>query len=407
MARALAADALQSISAHRDDFVLRAAHTRFKTPMNNQRNILLAMVLSIALLFGWDVARRTYYPEHASIPADVVSRGGVPQSEAKLELDPRGTAHPAVVRDLRTEIARPDRVVIDAPEISGSISLVGARIDDIELKTYRQTADERSGRVRLFAPADTKGQQFAQFGWAGEGVDLPSANTVWRIIDGKRLTQKAPVTLGWENKTGLSFRLRFAIDENYMLTVTQTLTNSGIGLAAFKPFAFVERTSELASPDSFNVHSGPIFDDGDVEFGWDYKDVAEAGAVANKATNWVGFTDIYWMSALIPDARTPARSVLRALRGDLFRAELLYEAVAIAPGETVTRTTRLFAGAKESALLDHYEETGVERFGRAIDWGWFRFLARPIWQVLVFLSGLFGNFGVAIICLTFIMRLLL
>lgn len=375
--------------------------------MNNQSNIALAMMLSIVLLFGWDFARRTYFPEPESLPADMASRDGAPRSQAKPELDLAGGVHPAIRRDLRTEIARPDRIAIDAPEVRGSINPIGARIDDIELKTHRQTADEQSGPVRLFAPANTEGEQFAQFGWVGEAVDLPGADTAWRVVDGERLTQKTPLTLGWENREGLRFRLRFSIDEHYMLTVTQMMTNSGEGTVVLQPYASVSRTSELASPDSFNVHSGPIFDDGEVEFGWDYEDVVKAGTVANTTPNWVGFTDIYWMSALIPDARTPATSVLRALGGDLFRAELFYQAVTVDPGETVTRTTRLFAGAKESALLDHYEEEGVERFGRAIDWGWFRFLAWPIWQVLIFLSGLTGNFGVAIICLTFIMRLLL
>jgi len=373
--------------------------------MNNQSNIVLAMMLSIILLFGWDFARRTYFPEPEPLPVDMATRDGAPQSRAKL--DSAGGDHPAIGRDLRTDIARSDRIAIDAPEVRGSINPIGARIDDIELKTHRRTVDKQSGPIRLFAPANTAGEQFAQFGWAGEAVDLPGSDTVWRVVDGKRLTQMAPVTLGWENSDGLRFRLRFAIDEHYMLTVTQTITNTGDDAVTLTPYAYISRTSMSASLDSFSVHSGPIFDDGDVEFGWDYDDVAKAGAVANRKTNWVGFTDIYWMSALIPDARTPATSDLRALGGEHFRADLLYKAVTVDPDATVTRTTRLFAGAKESALLDHYEEEGVERFGRAIDWGWFRFLAWPIWQVLIFLSGLVGNFGVAIICLTFVIRLLL
>lgn len=373
--------------------------------MNNQSNIVLAMMLSIVLLFGWDFARRTYFPEPEPLPVDMADRDGALQSRAKLDF--AGGDHPFIGRAPRTEISRSDRIVIDAPEIRGSINPIGARIDDIELKTHRRTVDKQSGPIRLFAPANTAGEQFAQFGWAGEAVDLPGADTAWRVIDGEKLTQKAPVTLGWENREGLRFRLRFAIDEHYMLTVTQTITNTGDDAVALTPYAYINRTSMSASLDSFSVHSGPIFDDGEVEFGWDYDDVAKAGAVANRPTNWVGFTDIYWMSALIPDARTPATSDLRALGGERFRADLLYKAVTVAPDETVTRTTRLFAGAKESALLDHYEEEGVERFGRAIDWGWFRFLAWPIWQVLIFLSGLVGNFGVAIICLTFVIRLLL
>lgn len=371
--------------------------------MNNQRNIILAMMMmSVVLLFGWNLVSRSYFPQPASPKADMTSR-----ASQSVRPSPQPERPSPIARNLLAESAPAGRVAIDAPQVRGSINLTGAWIDDIELKTHRQNVDKQSGPVRVFAPANTEGQQFARFGWASENIRLPEADTVWHVVEGRSLTRQTPVTLGWENGEGLTFRLRFAIDVHYMLTVTQTVINSGNGSVALKPFAFIDRTSASASPDSFSVHSGPIFDDGAVEFGWDYGEVADAGAVANSGTNWVGFTDIYWMSTLIRDARTPATSILRALGGGLFRAELHYGTVIAQPGQSAELTTRLFAGAKEGALLDQYEQAGIERFGRAIDWGWFRFLAWPIWQALIFLFGLVGNFGVAIICLTVVMRLLL
>ncbi|RZJ94728.1 MAG: membrane protein insertase YidC, partial [Novosphingobium sp.] len=192
---------------------------------------------------------------------------------------------------------------------------------------------------------------------------------------------------------------------DYMITATQSVVNRGGAPVTVRPFALVNRTDKTASLDSFNVHSGPIGAfDGSANFGTNYEDVREAGTIANPGkTNWVGFTDVYWLSALIPD-KVQATSDFRSLGGSIFRSDLLYRSVAIAPGQQLTRTTRLFAGAKESAVLDRYEESGIARFGLAIDWGWFRWFEKPIFMLLTALFHTVGNFGVAIILLTLIVR---
>ncbi len=374
--------------------------------MDNQRNLIIAVVLSAVLLFGWDFAMRTYFPEPEEAPANMASREDAPVARVDGEIT---TDAAPVVRDLGTELASTGRVAINAPEISGTINPVGARIDDITLKTHRQTVEQDSGPIRLFAPAGTDTQQFAQFGWVGEGIALPSAQTAWQVIDGDELTQESPVTLGWDNGEGQEFRLTFRVDEHYMFSVTQSVTNTGDGSIALRPYAFVNRTSDTASRSTWNVHSGPIAEgNGEVNFDWDYDEVAEEGPVSLSGdTQWLGFTDIYWMSALIADDESTAEGTFRDTGGDVYRADLIYDAVTVPAGETVSRTTRLFAGAKESAVLDQYEAQGVDRFGLAIDWGWFRFIAWPMWQVLIFLFGVFGNFGVAIICLTLIIRAIL
>lgn len=378
--------------------------------LDNQRNLILAIVLSALLLFGWDFAMRTFYPEPEPAPVATSSPGAV--SGANAQIDPGSPAidgGPAALRDLDQALAGTARVRIDAPELLGSLNQTGARIDDIELKTHRQTVDKDSGPIRLFAPDGTAAQEFAQFGWVGEGVAVPTGETAWQLLEGDKLTQDTPVTLGWTNPTGLTFILKFAIDEHYMFTVDQTVRNNGTGSVALRPYAFVNRTSANASKSTFNVHSGPIGAfDSEVNFDWDYDEVVEEGIVTNEGrTDWVGFTDIYWMSALVPDDGQKATSAFRDLGNERFRADLYYEPVTIAAGQTVSHTTRLFAGAKESAVLDQYQAQGVEKFGLAIDWGWFRFLAWPMWQVLIFLFGLVGNFGLAIICLTLVIRVIL
>ena len=373
--------------------------------MDNQRNIVIAVVLSLALLLGFDMVMGQLYPQPAPTER-VTADADTPAQQVAIEGGAAAVAEQR--RDLRTALAGDERIAIDAPEVAGSINPVGARVDDIVLKTHRQTVDEDSGPVRLFSPDGTPAQQFAQFGWVGEGVSLPDAQTVWQA-EGGPLAPGKPATLTWDNGEGQRFTLRFAIDEYYMLTVEQTVANTGEGSIAVRPYAFINRTSRTADSDTYNVHSGPIglFGDG-VNFDWNYDDVDEEGPVAPEGrAGWVGFTDIYWLAALIPDEDARAEGNFRALGSTLYRADLLYEPVTIPAGNQVTRTTRLFAGAKESTILDRYEDAGVDKFGLAIDWGWFRWFMYPIFWLLKQLFAFSGNFGVAIILLTVIVRALM
>ena len=376
--------------------------------MDNQRNLILAVVLCLALMLGFDLVMSRLYPEPAPTE-QVTTQADTPTQRAAQRNRDGGLTDPIEVaeeqRDLETALAASTRVAIDAPEIAGSINTVGARVDDVVLKTHRQTVEKDSGPVRLFSPAGTPAQQFAQFGWVGEGVALPGADTVWRA-EGGPLAPGAPVTLSWDNDQGQQFRIRFTIDEFYMLTVEQTVANTGEGAVALRPYAFINRTSHTASPDSYSVHSGPIGDfGGSVNFDWDYDDVAEAGTVEPEGrTAWLGYTDIYWLSALIPQDGAQVEGAFRSLGNGNYRADLIHDPVTLAPGRQVSTTTRLFVGAKESHVLDRYEDAGVDNFGLAIDWGWFRWFMYPIFWLLRELFALTGNFGVAIILLTVIVR---
>src|SRR5688572_29584897 len=189
---------------------------------------------------------RTYFPapppsEQVAAQADGAAQGApVTHTREGGLTDPGEIAEEA--SDLSTALAVRDRVRIDAPEVAGSINPVGARIDDIVLKTHRQTVDKDSGPVRLFSPAGTPAQQYVQFGWVGQGVRLPDARTVW-TAEGGPLAPDSPVTLSWDNGQGQRFRIRFEIDEFYMLTAQQTVANTGTGQVALRPYAFVNRTS--------------------------------------------------------------------------------------------------------------------------------------------------------------------
>ncbi|WP_394729914.1 membrane protein insertase YidC [Altererythrobacter sp. GH1-8] len=378
--------------------------------MDNQRNLLLAVALSGLLILGWDMAMRYFYPEASLAGADPVEQtvaeaapGAAPVASGTIgeEIAPAGPV------DLASALASPQRVKIDAPRVEGSINLVGARIDDIELKDHRATIDKDSRPVQLLSPQGTEGQYFAQFGWIGQGVTLPDAQTLW-TADGEALTATTPLTLSYDNGEGQTFSIKLSIDENYMLTAEQNVTNSGAGPVVVQPYGLINRNTANASPSTFNAHSGPIGTFGDaVDYSVDYEDLVEDGPYAPEdgPVHWVGFTDIYWLSAMIPQGDAQATPGFRSLGDDQFRADMIYAPVTVPAGSTASQSTLLFAGAKESVVLDQYRDNlGIEKFGKAIDWGWFEWFVKPMVWLLRTLYEFAGNFGVAIILLTIIIR---
>ena len=383
--------------------------------MENQRNVILAMVLMALMLVGWDIGMRYYYPQPAKPAAGAPATPGAAPAPAATPKPNRegGLQAPADValekQDLAQALAAGHRIPVDAPGLKGSINLLGGLVDDLTLARHRETLDKNSPPVRLFSPAGTPAQHFAQIGWLGQnGTAAPGPDTLWQA-DGARLTPATPVTLKWTNPTGQTFAIRYAIDENYMITATQSVSNAGPAPIAVKPFALVNRTDRTASIDTWNVHSGPIAAfDGAVTFDTNYSDVKTAGAVSPAGSaNWIGFTDIYWLSALIPDTANGAvqpKGDFRSVAPDIFRADLIYPVATIAPGQTATQTVRLFAGAKENNVLEAYEKQGATNLSLSIDWGWFRWFEKPIFWLLDSLFRAVHNFGLAIILLTLIVR---
>ncbi len=381
----------------------------------NIRNMVLAGVLIVVILFGWDTGVRYFYPNANKAPVPAASSAApAPQASASAKPTREGgltdVADQALeAKDLATALNPATRVPIVAPGLSGSINLVGAVVDDLLTNRHTASVEKNAGPQRIFSPAGTPAQQYAQFGWVSASgqpdPNLPGPATQWTVPAGAKLTPQSPITLSWTNATGQTFTLNYAIDTDYLITVTQTVTNAGTAPFMAKPYAQVARTDKTASVDIWNLHSGPFgtFDD-KVSFGPNYKDVTDATQVTNPGkTGWIGFTDIYWMSALVPD-KSGATSDFRSLGGGLFRADLVYPLATIAPGQNQALTTRLFAGAKESSVLDKYEAAGIPNFGLAIDWGWFRWFEKPIFGLLKWLFSLTHNFGVAIILLTLVVR---
>ncbi|WP_133366120.1 membrane protein insertase YidC [Qipengyuania sediminis] len=377
----------------------------------NQRNVLLAVMLSALLLLGWDALVGYLYPNardaagtRVDTPSEqVAERAGPTQHSRTGGLDPAGMVLER--RALKTALAGGNRVAIDAPRLSGSIDLATGTIDDITLKDYRETVEPGSPPVRLFSPLGTPAQHLAEFGFLANGARLPAGP--WQA-DGARLTPQTPVTIS-KQAGGLTYRIRFSIDENFMIRAEQRADNPGPAGVVVQPYALINRTDRTASLDQMFVHSGPmgVFG-GAADYDVEYETLVEDGPVAPRSrVGWTGFTDIYWLSALVPQAGVDASGGFRALGNSLYRADLLYNPVTLAPGTAISRTTQLFAGAKESRVLDAYEAAGIPQFSFAIDWGWFRWFIRPFLWLLQTLFAFTQNFGVAIILLTVVVRALL
>ena len=278
------------------------------------------------------------------------------------------------------------------------------------LTRHQETLGPDAAPIRLLSPAGAPGSQFAGFGWVGQGVALPDARTVW-TPSAPALTPTSPVTLTWDNGQGQIFRIRYSVDENYLFTVDQAVANRGAGAIAVQSYGVVSRSNVSADADSWTIHTGPIgkFDDG-VEFEVDYGTIEAAGNTGIEYSTrggWLGFTDKYWLTAVVPDQASSVSAVFRQGQGGGFQADYRQAPVIVQPGRQNRATARFFAGAKEVAVLDRYEAAGIPLLSRSIDWGWFRVLEEPIFKLLSFLFRIFGNFGVAIIGLTFLIRLLL
>jgi YidC/Oxa1 family membrane protein insertase len=381
-----------------------------------QRNLLLAIVISVGILIGFqylfEKLRPVPVPPPAPAPATATP---APGSAAPGVAAPATTAAPAPAAqpsETREEaIAGEKRVHINTPRLHGSISLNGGRIDDLTLADYHDTVDPKSPEVVLLWPTATKDSYFAEFGWVpgSEGVKVPGPETLWTSAGGP-LTPDSPVTLNWDNGAGLVFTRTVTVDKNYMFTVHDAVRNTGSAPIGLLPYGLISRTGTPHVAGYYILHEGLI---GELEGSLrevKYSSLAPDKPIDYGSTGgWLGFTDKYWLTALVPTQHEAikARFSHRLDGGiDRYQADFLGPAVTVPADGTAANSTRFFAGAKEVNLLDAYAGSGIPNFDRAIDFGWFYFLTKPIFLTLQFFYGLLGNFGLAILLLTLLIKLL-
>ncbi len=386
----------------------------------NNKNLILAMVLSAAVMIVWFVLfPPPEVPVDATVPATAAQDGAPVQAPAATAADATtGTPTPAEAN----AVASAPRVAIDTPKLSGSISLVGARIDDLSLKTYRETLEANSPNVRLLSPVGEDFPYYALMGWApGAGTDaadLPDARTQWSLTSGGPLAPGKPVVLSWTNSKGVTFSREISVDDNFLFTITDSVKNAGAAPAAMYPYGVIARHGLPKMQNIFVVHEGMVRSaDGTLEE-IRYNDIvkldqvpaeqAAAELVQVNGKGWIGFTDHYWMTTLVPQQGQPFTEVTKHVASaDIYQTEIRQPVQTLAPGAEIRNTIQLFAGAKEWATIKAYEDSGVvPGFIDSIDWGWFFFLTKPIFAVLHWLHGLIGNMGLAIIALTFFLKFL-
>jgi YidC/Oxa1 family membrane protein insertase len=390
-----------------------------------QRNLFIAIVLSVGILIAFSYLTQRFEPappplgHHAatapaktpapSPAAAAASSGPAPTTQSA---PPAAAAAPTrAVAPRNSVIAEEPRVKIDTPRLHGSIDLIGGRLNDLTLATYRETVAPKSPEVVLLSPSGTAEPYLAEFGWVAEtkGVKVPGPETRWSAPGG-RLTPTHPVTLSWDNGAGLLFTRTFSVDRDYMFTVKDAVENKTGAAVRLMPYGLVSRTGTPPTSGYYLLYEGPIgYLDGAL------KDVKYSSLKTGEPTTyetrggWLGFTDKYWLTALIPPQSEglKARFVHSEEHGVVrYQADYLGAAITVAPGGNGAIATRFFAGAKELNLLESYAAAGIPLFDYSIDFGWFWFLTKPIFKILLVLEGFLGNFGLAILLFTLMVKLL-
>ncbi|MCA8879528.1 MAG: membrane protein insertase YidC [Rhodobacteraceae bacterium] len=397
---------------------------------DQNKNLILATALSFLVILGWFLL---FPPQEPATPPQTEAAGQTqdggtattspvattPAASGAASAPVAGTAAP---QSRAQALAASSRVSIDTPALAGSIALTGGRLDDLSLKDYHETVDPKSPLVTLLSPVGMQDAYYVLYGWAPGGQlgfdQVPGANTDWQVESGDVLGPDSPVTLRWDNGAGLVFRRTISVDDHYMFTLSQSVENLTGEEQRLAPYGIVARHGEPKSHKFFVLHEGVVsMSDGKLEeiryskmpdMETPEREGTPAEVIDVTKDGWIGFTDKYWMTTLVPVPGQGFQSVAKYVpSGDVFQTETRLPTETVAPGETVEVKSYLFAGAKEwQTIKDYQSSLGIERFIDSIDWGWFFFFTKPIFWVLHHLHALTGNMGWSIIMLTFILKAL-
>ncbi len=402
--------------------------------MTDNKNTILAIALSALVLLGWqyffavpqEKARQEQLQaqqQKQNVPTPDQPKQAQPQAQSQVpgQASAPSTAAPM---DRRAALANTPRVPIATDTLQGTIALKGGRIDDLALVKFRETVDPKSPPIVLLSPSGTTDPFYTEFGWTGStgaNVKLPTSETVWRQQGAGALSVNHPITLTYDNGEGLEFRRTISVDDKYLFTIKDDVTNKGGSPVTLFPYALISRHGTPQTAGYYVLHEGLIGvlgESGLQEF--TYKNIEDKKSVNFDVTNgWLGITDKYWAATLLPDttARLKARfstSMLGTIR--TFQTDYLLDAQTIAPGATASVNGRLFAGAKEVSIVGinfpfvgiggYNKELGLNHFDLLIDWGWFYFITKPMFLAMDFFFRLFGNFGLAILMVTVLVKII-
>ena len=370
------------------------------------RNLIAAICLSMSVLIGYQILFGEPAQQNVKKEQQLVDKNNEPSIELPKD---NNTSLTEVTKKTRNI----DRINIINDELQGSISLLGARIDDLVLKKYRKTLDPESDQIRFLKKIDEREPFFIQFGWSSPNKNkVPNGNTVWKGSKSS-LDPNNPVTLTWNNGEGLKFSQIISIDDNYMIKVIQKVKNETNNSVNLYPYGLIRRSGEPKTTDFFVLHEGPlgVFDGSLKEHSYsDLKETGQKGMSIKTEENggWIGITDKYWMAALIPDQNTNSNFTFRYVNNSAsYQTDFLGELSKIPANGEIEIVSRVFSGAKKLNLLDKYEEDlKIKNFDLAIDFGWFYFLTKPFFYALSWANNILGNFGLAILAITVVVKII-
>jgi YidC/Oxa1 family membrane protein insertase len=381
--------------------------------MDENKNFLLAVLLAAIVLVGWEYFIAMPQERQAELAHQARLAHEEQQKPAAATAVPAGAiGHLARVEALSRGGTR---IVVDTPAVDGSIRLKGALFDDLRFKKYRETVDPKSPEIVLLSPDGTSYPYYAVFGWVsapGATAKTPDDSTPWQLVSGSRLTQTSPVVLSWNNGQGLEFTRKIVVDDRYLFTISDSVRNTGTSKVVLFPYGYVVRDGIPPEKSSWILHEGYIGIAGGTEHDANYDDFKEdkPPQTFQSTGGWLGFTDKYWMTAVVPPQDEAFEATYRATplgATKAYQANFRLEGRAILPGSTITLAEHLFAGAKVVTVLQQYEsQYGIAKLHYAVDWGWFWFFTQPIFYLLDLFYRYFGNFGVAILLLTVAIKLL-
>ena len=387
--------------------------------MSEQRNLLLAIVLSMVVVFGWQYLVGTpQLQQEQARQAELQKQQQTKQPAAGPQTAP-GAAGPAQsTRNLPRAAAlaqSPQRAAIDTPTLDGSINLTGGRFDDLRLRTYRDTPDPKSPEIELLSPLAAEHPYFAEFGWIpaeGSGNAVPGPNTQWKLTQGDKLSPGHEVELAFDNGQGLVFTRRISVDQNYMFTIADSVHNGGAAPVTLFPYGLVNRSNLPNATHYWVVHEGFVGVFNNTAEYVTYADLAKNNETRHfdSQGGWLGITDKYWMAAAAPPQSEQYSATFKAydLNGvKAYQSDFTMKPRIVTPNGTQTVIHHLFAGAKVVDLVNDYAKTlGIQRFDMAVDWGWFAFITKPIFLAIDLLYRYVGNFGVAILIFTVFVKAL-
>ena len=383
--------------------------------MNEQKNLFLAIAISIAIIVFFQLL----FPTPISEP--------IPNAENEVLAPATSIDEPIqntieIIKPKEDVLAINERVTIQTPSLTGSINLQGAILDDLTLSNYKVSLDDNSDNIDLLSPDGTSNPYYIEFGWKAlnnQQALLPNLDTIWKS-DSSNLTPGNSVKLSWTSDDNNTFIINFSIDENYMFSVTQEVINNSSSKLEIYPYRLIKRINTPKTINFFILHEGLISLVNDELLEKNYDDLLDdcSASMPVKDTfcdakgqgGWLGFTDKYWMSVLIPDPNEPINVNYRHGNNgrDSYRTGYVGQIFNISPGETISYKGKVFAGAKKLDILsDYLDKLSIPRFTDAIDWGWFSFLTKPVSYAINWFYGYAGNFGLAIIAFTILMRLIL